>query len=300
MKNGWYILNYHDISWEENDLMRGIGGSFPPDIFRDHLDNFNRYGKIVSVQEGFAQYQKGTIKAPLISIWFDDGFAGVRKYAFPILETYNVKAAISINSRFTLNEEMFWRCKLSFINQVDGMRFLRSKLRKYGYKTNMLIKVFVLDHFCDEIVEAIDRVYNLFTREYFRRDAFRIFDNFDGIKELQNNGWEIANHSASHYPVGESSYIHKFKDEFMECEKAINSYLGIKTRFWVVPFDRKRDIKLKDVFSQINHENSNLVLVGDIINNNYNKDERIIYRIIPEFISGKEMIKKLRRLHIHQ
>ena len=276
--------------------MKGIGGSFPPDIFRDHSEYFNRYGKIVSVKEGFAQYQKGNIKEPLISFWFDDGFKGVRKYAFPILETYNVKAALSINSRFTLSKEMFWRLKLSFINQVDGMRFLRSKLRKYGYKNNMLVKEFVLDHFCDEIVEAIDHVYNLFTEEYFRRDAFRIFDNFDGIKELQNNGWEIANHSASQYPVGESSYIHKFKDEFMECEKAINSYLGIKTRFWVLPFDRKRDTKLIEVFRRSNYENRYLVLVGDKINNNYNKDERIIYRIIPEYVNGKEMIKKL--MHI--
>jgi len=84
----------------------------------------------------------------------------------------------------------------------------------------------------------------------------------------------------------------------MECEKAINLYLGIKTRFWVLPFDRKRDIKLKEVFHQTNHENRYLVLVGDRINNNYNRDEKIIYRIIPEFISGKEMIKKLKRLDI--
>lgn len=39
MKKGWYILNYHDISWEENILMRGVGGTVPTDIFYDHVKN---------------------------------------------------------------------------------------------------------------------------------------------------------------------------------------------------------------------------------------------------------------------
>ena len=116
MEKGWYILNYHDISWEENLFMRGIGGHFPPDIFRSHIEQLSLYGKLISVADGLKQYSSGVINETLISFWFDDGFAGVRKYAFPLLADYNVKGAVSINSKFLLRKEMFWRLKLSYLS----------------------------------------------------------------------------------------------------------------------------------------------------------------------------------------
>ena len=296
MKNGWYILNYHDIAWEENDFLKGIGGSFPPDIFNEHLEQLSRHAELVSVQEGFEQYQKGSLKRPLVSIWFDDGLAGVRKYALPILEAHKVKAGMSINSRFMLREELFWRAKLSFLSQVDGLRFLRAKLRKHGYDNSMLVKGFVLDRFCDEFVDAIDDVYARFTDAGFREDAFRIFDTVDGIKHLAAQGWEIANHSAAHYPVGEDAYISKFAEQFNECEAAMQQHLGSGSRFWVLPFDRKRDDSLIATFTAANAAGRHLVLVGDRFNTSATANDKVLYRVYVPDVNGKELVAKLRRL----
>lgn len=301
MKNGWYILNYHDISWEENPFIKGIGGSFPPDVFREHLEALSQHGRLVSVQEGFELYRTGKIDEPLFSFWFDDGFTGVRKYAMPIMESYSVQGAISINSRFTLRAEMFWRSKLSYLSQTDGLRFLRSKLRIFGYKTHMSVKSFVMDHFSMEIIDAIDSVYNDLTKENFRNDAFRLFDTMEGIKVLHQNGWEISNHSSAHYPVSEESHIHHFKEEFDECEKALHAHLGIHADFWVVPFDRKSLNKeeLLKVFHSADDQDRHLVLVGDKFNQNYNAKEKIIYRIDPPYLNGKDMIRYLKSIELH-
>ena len=298
MNPGWYILNYHDISWEETPYTRAIGGNLPPDIFRSHLDALRQRARLVSIPEGFRRFRQGEIDEPLVSIWFDDGLAGVRKYALPLLEQYDVKAAMSINSKFMLREELFWRFKLSFLTFTDGMRFLRSKLRPYGFKTAMSVRSFTLDHFSDEIVTAIDEVYRKFSDERTRLDAFRLFDDVSGIAKLRDHGWEIANHSASHYPVSEDSYIHEFGGEYKRCDDALHKHLGLDTRFWVMPFDRKgkRSAQLMDVFKQEDDRNCSLVLVGHKINTSLQKQGNLLYRIYPPYENGAGLIRFLDRI----
>ena len=297
MENGWYILNYHDISWEENAHLKGIGGSFSPDIFSAQLKTLSSIGKLVSIQEGIKRYLANDIDQPLISFWFDDGFLGVRKYASPLLKPYGIQGAVSINSNFTLRKEMFWRAKLSYLSQTDGLRFLRSRLRKYGYKTDIPIKDFTLNHFSTDIIKAIDDVYSDFSCKVSRDDAFRIFDSIDGIKELHSNNWVISNHSASHYPVGENSYIDYFKDEFVQCEEALKEYFNIQTKYWVVPFDRKkhRSNSIVDVFTKSDDDNRFMVLVDNKYNNN-NKQKNILYRISAPSLVGEGLIKYLNNI----
>jgi len=295
LKNGWYILNYHDISWEENPYIAGIGGTFPPDIFRKHLEALSEAGELVSVQEGFRRWKEGSIDKPLFSLWFDDGFLGVRKYAMPIMDTFGIKGAISVNSRFTLREEMFWRLKLSYLNHVDGLRFVRSRLRPFGYTLDRSVKAFVMDHFSFEIAAIIDEVYRKFTTQRDRDDAFRIFDTIEGMRELHENGWVISNHSSAHYPVSEASHIAHFAAEFQECEDALHDHIGSDTDFWVLPFDRKSldNDTLLAHFEKADGGERHLVLVGDRINTNDSAKEKIIYRIEPPYLKSTELIRYL-------
>ncbi|MEE8342090.1 MAG: polysaccharide deacetylase family protein [Candidatus Neomarinimicrobiota bacterium] len=302
MKNGWYILNYHNISWEENIYLRGIGGSFPPDIFESHIEYLSKHGNIVSIKDGFKKYISSDIKEPLISIWFDDGFRAVRKYALPIIEDNNATAAISICSRFLLKKELFWRLKLSYISQIDSLRFLRGKLRKFGYKTSTNVNSFVLDNFSDEVLKAIDEVYNDFSNQYLRDDAFRIFDDVAGIKILQDHGWTIANHSAAHYPISEDSYFDHFTEEYEECEKVIKHYFNMDSKFWVLPFDRtsKRAKKLISHFNKINLKKRDIVLLEDKVNKYPELIENVLFRIVPPNVDGRQLINHLNKINYYE
>jgi len=294
MKKGWYILNYHGISWEENLLQRGLVGCLPPDIFRDHLEKLNQSFKLVSVQEGFKLYSQNKIDEPLLSFWFDDGLLGIRKYASPLLEKHGVKGAMSVNSRFTLRKEFFWRYKLSLLSCSDGLRFLRNRLRELGYKPGMSLKEFTLNSFSEKMLSIVDSLYNDFTNDSFRRDAYRIFDTIDGIRELLNNGWVIANHTASHYPLDAETHFDRFKEQFFECENDLQQHLGIEPLFWVVPFGGKNVEKLLKIFRDINRKEKHFVLVGNKVNTSCDEQDRLIYRISVPLCNGNRLVNFLR------
>lgn len=49
MKAGWYILNYHDISYEDSVFTPTIGGAFRPDVFYNHLNKLWTLGEFITV-----------------------------------------------------------------------------------------------------------------------------------------------------------------------------------------------------------------------------------------------------------
>lgn len=293
MRKGWYILLYHDVSWEESPFVRGIGGTCPPDIFRDHLRHLRMAGRFVSIDEGLRRLNDGGPDEPLFSIWFDDGLAGVAKYAVPLVEQLGITGGYSVCSRFFNRQEFFWRFKLSYLSYVDGMRFLRSRLRAYGYKSSQSIKVFCLERFSSEVLGAIDDVFERFTSDLERRDAFRLFEAPAGLRDLKARGWTIANHTAAHYPVGFDGCADMFEPQFTECEGAYQKLLGEASMFWVLPFGHASDAP-PDTFRRCGGDRY-LVLVGDKINEADGGAQPILYRIGVPICTGSELIRFLSR-----
>lgn len=267
MRHGWYVLAFHEISWEESPYLSGIGGPYPPDAFAACVEKLAADTTFISVREGMKRWQAGTLDKPYVSFWFDDGFAGVRRYAMPILDRFGVSGAISVNSRFTSRTEMFWRAKLSYLSYRDGMRFVRSRLRARGYTPGQSVRKSAMDMFSLDLLADIDAVYQKFSREADRADAFRLFETWEGLRTLEANGWEICNHSSAHYPLLETTALPYMRAQFEECEAELEKQLGHGSQFWVAPFDRpeKRDPKFQETFDACTDKQT-LVLVGHRVN----------------------------------
>jgi hypothetical protein len=297
MKKGWYILLYHNVSWEENPFIRGIGGTCPPDMFREHLDCLEKAGEFVSIADGIDRLQSGKIAGPMFSFWFDDGLSGVRQYALPLLQKWHTTGTLSICSRFVNRSELFWRCKLSYLSYLDGLRFLRTRLRKYGFKSGNYVKDFCYDKFAPEILKEIDTVYNKFTTEIERKDAFRLFETDSGIVQLARENWTISNHTAAHYPVGEDIYADKLIEQFEECENTFKTLFNTESQYWVLPFGDAgtRASNIIETFMRANN-NRYFILVGNRINYPANLKNRIIFRIGVPLYNGKDLVRYLNRL----
>ncbi|MEO7996793.1 MAG: polysaccharide deacetylase family protein [Gemmatimonadaceae bacterium] len=276
---GWYILGVHDVSWEASPYLSGLALTMPPDVFTQCVEQANAQAKLVSVDEGYTRWSTGQLDRAYVSFWFDDAYAGVRRYAAPVLERFGVSAAISVNSRFLSRTEMLWRAKLSYLSYRDGMRFVRSRLRRFGYKSGDLVRHASMDLFAPEIVAEIDAIYQRFTNEADRQDAFRVFDTWDGIRQLRDKNWTICNHGAAHLPILEKNGLPLMAAEFGECEDAIRRELSMDTKFWVAPFDRgsKRDPSFQTVFDACAGPRT-LVLVGQRFNREWRAGQPI-YRI---------------------
>ena len=140
----------------------------------------------------------------------------------------------------------------------------------------------------------IQNLYEEICPEFIQKDNFRVFDDLNGVAFLKNNGWIIANHSASHYPIGENSYHKKFVDEFNECDQIIKELFKIDSMYWVLPFGRQYKLSPK-VYDYHEERNKYLVLVGNKLNKNINN--MCINRInIPTHLNGNEFHRYLCRL----
>jgi hypothetical protein len=297
LPNEWYILLYHDVSWEENAYLRTLGGTLPPDVLRDHLAELARYGDIVSISEGLRRVAAGGANRPLFSLWFDDGFSGVQTYAKPLLDRSGVSCALSVCSRFVERSELFWRMKLSYLADGGALNHLRRRLRRHGYRTGRSVKNFVMDNFSTAIVEAIDATYVDLVSETGRSDAFRMFETVAGLRTLKQDGWVIANHSAAHYPVGEPPASCMFADQFGECETAFGRWFGEPSKFWVLPFDRDPQLR-GDVTKMLERcgDKRYLVLAGSKGNRSRDVARRILHRVDVPLVDGEGLIRHLERI----
>jgi peptidoglycan/xylan/chitin deacetylase (PgdA/CDA1 family) len=287
---GWHILLYHDVSWEENCYVRSIGGTIPPDVFRTHVAAAASLGELVSVPDGERRLAEGALDGPIFSFWFDDGLAGVARHAAPILGEYGVSGAVSICSRFVNRTEFFWRFKLSYLSSIDGMRFLRTRLKKHGLERGAGVRVFTQLRFSPDVLRAIDELFERFTTPAQRADAFRMFMDPTAIGDLARQGWTIANHTASHYPVAEENCAHLLVDQFHECETEIMSIVGAPSRYWVLPFGAHTPAAALRAAESVRMDRR-LVFVGDRVNTIASSTDGVLYRFIAPTGSAARLVK---------
>lgn len=292
MRSAWYILLYHNVSWEENPYLRGLDVTVPPDLLRDHLTTLSRLGEVVSVADGLQRLSAGGFRRPTFSLWFDDGFVGVRRYAAPLLAEHGAPGALSICSRFVARTELFWRAKLSYLHYLDELRRLRSVLK--GSAEAGRAKDQALDHFSTTVLAALDQVYRELTSERERADAFRLFDTAEGLAELRAQGWLLVNHSAAHYPVGEAAGRALFASQFGECETDLRELFEGSSSCWVLPFDRERHRapEVEDLMRQ-SGGGRYLGLVGNRCNSPASARARVVYRIGVPVCTGRDLARLL-------
>jgi peptidoglycan/xylan/chitin deacetylase (PgdA/CDA1 family) len=237
LERGWHVINYHNIDWEDSFHLRAISGTVRPDIFRKHLEWFQAHSDLISISEGLERLQSGEpFTRPCVSLWFDDGYRSVRRNALPICREFGMTAAVAINSRFALRTEMYWMAKLSYLACTDGLRFLRSRLRREYDDVPLRIRTWTKSNFSERMNQIVDEVYCRFTTPAMRADAFRLFDDAEGIAELVRSGWLIANHSAAHYPLTKNFTYEAVAKDLAECEGLVKQ-LNPHNRHFVVPFD---------------------------------------------------------------
>jgi peptidoglycan/xylan/chitin deacetylase (PgdA/CDA1 family) len=290
VKNAWYILLYHNVSWANGSLCRGLNLTCPPDLFADHLETLRNEGRFVSLREGIELAARGPLSAPLFSVWFDDGFRGVREWALPLLKEAGVPAALSICSRITEGREVYWRLKLAWLNSRDCLRMLRSRLRPLGFRTGQSVRSFTLGSFSPDLLKEIDELFDKFAPPSVVDEGRRLFLPPEELQPLWDDGWEPANHTAAHYPVSEPSFYSELENQFAECEEQLVRWTGRPSRYWVLPFDRpsERAPGLIESFRK-NHEGTLLGLSENRLNVSASIAARLLYRIPVPAMSGRRL-----------
>ncbi len=133
------------------------------------------------------------------------------------------------------------------------------------------------------MIDIIDEVYIDFTTQTFRDDAFRIYDDEKGIQCLDDSGWLIANHTASHYPISSRIDTDEIMGEFEECSVLVRNFGD--DNFWVSPFGLVHECHHNAI-----KERAILVSVGNRINTPVSFEETgVIYRFEPGMLRTPEL-----------
>jgi peptidoglycan/xylan/chitin deacetylase (PgdA/CDA1 family) len=249
-------------------------------------------GRLIAIRDGMERLSRSEIDEPLISFWFDDGLAGVRKYAAPILAKRDVSGATSICSRFATRIEMFWRFKLSYLHSIGAGPLLRRRLSEYGCNESCQLRSFTIDKFQSGLLAAINEIYDELVPSHVQQEAFKIFDTPEGLLVLRKQGWAITNHSAAHYPIGESHVNDILLEQFEECEQFIRDLTGAASGYWVFPFDRKVDPAAIDQIQQRRPDQAVVLVRGRF--NSPKLGGPILYRISPNPYSRSNLQQTLK------
>jgi len=236
-----YHLVYHDVG-RATPWTRWIDSTLTPDDFRQHLSELHSLGRLVSTHEALEIGQRGEVPAtPLFALWFDDGYAGVWDSARAVCQEYGIRPAISVNARFVQKQEIFWRCQLSYLLESSditmlwdrllgqpppeagdaGITLWRETLRRYSSSLRS-----ELNSICLEEVPAASR-----------ERSTSLFMDDGQLRSLSEDGWLMANHSASHLAITPSSKMDDVLTDFEEASQFLRSLPTSRPEYWVMPFD---------------------------------------------------------------
>ncbi|MBF0244720.1 MAG: hypothetical protein HQL31_05560, partial [Planctomycetes bacterium] len=190
----WLILVYPNVSWEDSAYTHHLGSKvFPPDLFAAHLEAILKIGPLVSLAEGLERLNERRGGKRYFSLVFEGAFRGIGDHAHKILQERGLKAALALHPSVLLQGQLPWICKLSWLRSIDGMRFLRSAIRKrQPFPASTTMAEFLRHSLDEDFLRDLDEVYERFSRPIDRSDSHRLFMDPSGVSTLLEQGWELA------------------------------------------------------------------------------------------------------------
>lgn len=130
------ILAYHSVAPHANDFTAGLDVTVTPDTFERQMDYVWEHYRIVGLTELLEQLARGGLRERLAVLTFDDGFADVYRYAFPVLRARRVPATVFLVADALDQNGVLWMHRLAYLVNRKGadavLRAARSALTNAG------------------------------------------------------------------------------------------------------------------------------------------------------------------------
>ena len=202
LANGWFVLNYHAITLEDDFEGHGLPGiitSFKR--FKEHVDFYSREFDLVSIPEGLKQVESGSAtNTRYLSITFDDAFK-LPDAVLEILGSKNCKPGLFLNSDPIIR-------KTPLDNHSKYLRWLFNK-------TNP------------------DETYETWVKSQY-------LDLEDIHQMLNQNLVDIGSHTASHARLNHLQ-IDVLKDQIYGAHKELEQHLNTNIPYFAFPYGGLRD-----------------------------------------------------------
>lgn len=223
------VLCYHDIS-DQNAIQHSEHYSTPIQLFKEQIHFVKKHFTIVSIDEllnGNLKWYKN-----YAAITFDDGFLSVKNVAHPFLSTQNIPYSLFVNKQ-AIEENRLWVSDLAMTHNMKDYEGLydyvdHSKVDKSSFLINPIYGIMYHGKFSSEFLQKVPQT-----------SGERIYLNAEEIKQLNEEGVHIGNHTTNHYNLSQLSNTEQ--KEQIEANKSFINNLGLqnKDNVFAIPFGKK-------------------------------------------------------------
>lgn len=113
-RSGVTVLAYHEICSEPSPYLAAPLMT-STERFAREMAWLKEHFDMITLEEAIRRLQEGTGRSHAVAVTFDDGFAGVRGAAYPILERLRIPATIFLNGKFFVGEDLSTRVKAEYL-----------------------------------------------------------------------------------------------------------------------------------------------------------------------------------------
>ncbi len=161
------ILTYHGVSETRQK------NCVPVDIFKEHLAYLSDHYKVVSLSDLLNKFASNKeFSEDLVVLTFDDGYENFLKYAYPLLQKYQLPATVFIPAKL-IDQYNSWDYDANSeypylkIMSLEELRSLDPELIEIGSHTSNHLRLSLLDdeQLVEEIVESKKILENLLQRD---------------------------------------------------------------------------------------------------------------------------------------
>ena len=231
--------------------------------FEEQMNELRKQWKPVSLTQILNHVQHGkTLPDKAVFVSFDDGFANNLTYAAPILQKYQIPAAIFLTTGLLGTQQTVWALELlERIHDWEPPKFVLPKgvsldgsseieLPPTGSKERFDTAYSIFAQ-CRSLSEAkrkdylqcLDKMQHWHPQEQWQKDLYRMLD-WDEVEELYHQGIEFGIHTVSHCSLAQIDINEAVKE--MEMAKA-----ALRKRLKFEPFSIAYPFGDSDSYSEV-------------------------------------------------
>lgn len=220
---------YHTIS---DNYLKHIAHLYTPlniNRFIHDLDFLLKHFEPISVQQVYTHLINNTSpKKPSFLLSFDDGLSEVYSVVYPLLKKKGVPAVVFVNTSFIDNKDLFYRYKISLVNEAIQQQPALNRLIFTILQDNeiqgedVFAKLLNITYNQRNLVDKILPVCDVDVKEYLQSQQPYLTSS--QLMELSKNDFVIGAHGVDHSEFQSLS----FDDRVFQIQQSVNE---VKERF---------------------------------------------------------------------
>ena len=233
------ILFYHRVLDQPDALLPDV-----PDarLFEVHMDTLARVFDVISLEDGVAALQNGTLGARSVCVTFDDGYRDNVEIAFPILRRHGLTATFFVSTGFLEGGRMFVDTIVETVRRIpDGIVDLtwlglgRRQLSNQGSRCALIEDLVASTKYrpVEERDVACERLAEL-AGAHLPNDLMMTAEQ---LRTLHRAGMSIGGHTVDH-PILTCQTHEEARSQIIVNRNDITSITGSRPAYFAYPNGR--------------------------------------------------------------